>query len=158
MPVSTKRFYLIALAGLAGGLAEIFWIGVYSTMTQVGGLEISRQITATLIPEWAGLLIAPVLGVAIHLVLSVILAFICCSVFIEPLARRFGHTWILPGSVFLLASVWLINFMVLLPVINPAFVTLMPFLITLASKMLFGWAMGSVLLKCYGSTADHSAN
>jgi len=45
-----------------------------------------------------------------------------------------------------LTLVWAINFFVVLPVLNPAFITLMPFGITLASKVLFGIAMGSVLL------------
>ena len=145
MTILTKRFYLILIAGLAGGLSEIFWIGMYSAITHTGGLEISRQITATLIPVWAGLSIAPLLGVVIHLALSVALAFLCCTVFIEPLGRRFGHAGILPGSMAVLAGVWVINFLVILPVINPAFVTLLPFLVTLASKMLFGWTMGSVI-------------
>lgn len=145
MTILTKKFYLILIAGLAGGLSEIFWIGIYSAMTHTGGLEISRQITATLIPAWAGLSIAPLLGVVIHLALSVVLAFLCCIVFIEPLVRRLGHAGILPGSIVVLAGIWAINFLVILPVINPAFVTLLPFLVTLASKLLFGWTMGSVV-------------
>ena len=158
MTILTKKFYLILIAGLAGGLSEIFWIGIYSAMTHTGGLEISHQITATLIPAWAGLSIAPLLGVVIHLALSVVLAFLCCTVFIGPLVRRFGHAGILPGSMVVLAGVWVINFLVILPVINPAFVTLLPFLVTLASKLLFGWVMGAVLTQGYVNTANRSAN
>ena len=145
MTILNKRFYLIMIAGLAGGLSEIFWIGIYSAMTHTGGLEISRMITATVVPALADLSLAPLLGVVIHLVLSVLLAFLCYTVFIEPASRRFGPTLILPGSMIVLAGVWAINFLVILPVINPAFVTLLPFLVTLLSKMLFGWAMGSVI-------------
>jgi len=146
------------LAGLAGGLAEIFWIGLYSAATHTGGFEVSRQITAAVIPACADLSIAPMLGVVIHLVLSVVLAFLCCKVFIGPVIRRLGPALILPGSMVVLAGVWVINFLVILPVINPAFITLLPFLVTLASKMLFGWAMGAVLTHGFVDTASQSAS
>lgn len=158
MNIFTKKLYLVTLAGLAGGLSEIFWIGMYSTVTNSSGLEVARQITASLVPAWADLSIAPVLGITIHLALSVMLAFLCCTALIEPLFRHLGRAWILHGSMALLACVWAINFFIILPVINPAFVTLLPFLVTLASKMLFGWTMGSVLAKGYGDTASHSVN
>ena len=158
MAILTKRFYLIMFAGLAGGLSEIFWIGMYSAMTLTGGIEICRRITAAVIPAWAELSIAPLLGVVIHLVLSVLLAFFFCAVFVEPVTRKFGHSVILPGSIIILACIWMLNFFVILPVINPAFVSLLPFLITLASKMLFGWAMGAVLTQGFVETANRAAN
>ena len=140
------------LAGLAGGLAEILWIGMYSVVTHASGFEISRQITAAVLPVLADLPIASVLGITIHLVLSVMLALLCCTVFIEPMVRRFGHAGILFSSVVVFAGIWLINFLVILPVINPAFVTLLPFLVTLASKLLFGFTMGTVLNLGYRNT------
>jgi hypothetical protein len=146
------------LAGLSGGLSEIFWIGIYSAVTHVSGLEISRQITATIIPAWTNISFAPMLGVVIHLVLSIVLAFFCCQVFIEPLGRRFGLAVVMPGSVVILAGVWLINFLVLLPVINPAFTTLLPFLVTLASKMLFGLVMGAIVTRGFVDTANQSVH
>jgi len=144
MSVLTKSINLIMLAGLAGGLSEILCIGVYSAVTHSGGFEIARQITASVLPTWADLSIARLSGVVIHLALSVVLAFLCCTVCIEPVARRFGHAGILLSSMVVLVCVWGINFLVILPVINPAFVTLLPFLVTLLSKMLFGLTMGSV--------------
>ena len=146
------------LAGLAGGLAEILWISMYSAATHAAGWEISRQITASVIPALAGSAIAPVLGVVMHLVLSIILAFLCCKVFIDPVARRLGQAVILPASMVVLGGVWVINFLVILPVINPAFVTLLPFLVTLASKLLFGWTMGAVLTQGFGDTANQSTH
>jgi predicted neutral ceramidase superfamily lipid hydrolase len=44
-----------------------------------------------------------------------------------------------------LATVWAINFFVLLPILNPAFVILMPYSVSLMSKLLFGASMGWVL-------------
>ena len=132
MNIFKNRFHLFILAGLAGGLAEIFWIVMYSAVTHTGGIEVSRQITTAVIPAWAEISIAPMLGVVIHLALSIVLAFFCCQIFIEPLTRRFGLAVIMPGSMVVLAGVWLINFHVLLPVISPVFITLLPFLVTLA--------------------------
>lgn len=40
-----------------------------------------------------------------------------------------------------------INFLVLLPVVNPRFVTRMPYAATLVSKALFGAAMGGVFVR-----------
>lgn len=144
MTILKTRFYLIMLAGMAGGLAEMVWIGVYSTVTHTAGADILRQITATLFPAWTHPALAPVLGVGIHLALSLVLAFLCYEMCIKPVARRYGSAAILLGSMMVLAMVWAINFLVILPVINPAFVTLLPFLVTLVSKMLFGIAMGAV--------------
>ena len=152
MTYFNARFILIMLAGLAGGLAEIFWIVMYSAVTHTGGFEISRQITAAVLPVLADSPIAPTLGVVIHLVLSVFLAFLCCTVFMEPVARRFGHAGILLASLVVLAGIWAVNFLVILPILNPAFVTLLPFLVTLASKLLFGGTMGTVLNLGYRNT------
>jgi hypothetical protein len=44
-----------------------------------------------------------------------------------------------------LAGIWALNFLVVLPAVNPAFVALMPFAVTLSSKLLFGAALGWTL-------------
>lgn len=152
MTILTKRLNLILFAGLAGGLAEIIWVCIYSQITGVGAGEISRQITATVLPVMADLSIATILGVIIHLLLSVLLALLFCTVFIGPVIRRFGHSGILFSSIVVLAGIWLINFLVILPVINPAFVTLLPVLVTLVSKLIFGLAMGSVFTYRHSDT------
>jgi hypothetical protein len=45
-----------------------------------------------------------------------------------------------------LAMVWAFNFFILLPLIDPAFVALMPYPASLLSKLLFGLA-GAVMLR-----------
>jgi hypothetical protein len=45
----------------------------------------------------------------------------------------------------ILACVWAINFFVVLPLISPAFVTLVPYPVSLVSKLLFGVAAAAVL-------------
>jgi len=44
-----------------------------------------------------------------------------------------------------LATIWAVNFLVLLPQLNPAFVALLPPAVTLLSKLLFALGMGGVL-------------
>lgn len=44
-----------------------------------------------------------------------------------------------------LATVWAINFFLVLPALNPWFITLMPYLVTSASKMLFALTMAIIL-------------
>ena len=48
---------------------------------------------------------------------------------------------------FTLAGIWALNFLLVLPVLNPRFVTLMPYAATLASKALFGLTMAAVLAR-----------
>ena len=44
-----------------------------------------------------------------------------------------------------LAAVWVINYFIILPVVSPAFVRLLPFAVTLASKLAFGVAAAIAL-------------
>jgi hypothetical protein len=44
-----------------------------------------------------------------------------------------------------LVGVWALNFLFVLPAVNPSFVTLMPYAATLLSKALFGAVMATVL-------------
>jgi hypothetical protein len=45
----------------------------------------------------------------------------------------------------ILACVWAINFFLVLPLISPAFVSLVPYPVSLVSKLLFGLAAAAVL-------------
>jgi len=58
-------------------LAEIAWIAFYVSLMQTSAPEVPRQITATVLPSFAEATIAPALGVAIHLALSIALAALC---------------------------------------------------------------------------------
>ena len=44
-----------------------------------------------------------------------------------------------------LAGVWAINFFVVLPIVSPAFVHVVPYAVSLTSKLLFGVAAAAVL-------------
>ena len=133
-------------AGLAGGMAEIVWIALVASQTGGGAEEVARQVTATVITGTAALAIAPFAGVAIHMLLSVLLAVAFWQFFWRPYASEmtpFEAGLFGMGS---LAAVWLVNFTAVLPVLNPAFITVVPLWATLVSKLLFGTAMTAVLL------------
>jgi hypothetical protein len=60
-------------------------------------------------------------------------------------ARSRGSLGEYASMVLALVGVWAVNFLVVLPRISPAFVDLVPYQVSLLSKILFGWAAASVL-------------
>lgn len=144
-PVNQKEsrslFNTVLLAGLAGGVAEILWVALYSFFSQVSGGEIARQVTASLWPSLASGAFAVPAGIAIHLALSLALGALFAAAIWLPFARRRGGAVTLACAVIALAGVWAANFFIILPALNPAFVMLMPYGVTLISKLLFGIAM-----------------
>ena len=126
----------VLLAALAGGVAEIAWVSLYSQVTAVSGMEVARQVGATVFPRAGNLAIAPVLGMIVHLALS--LALVCAFAFpLRRLRPRMSRTAVLSSALVLLGAVWTFNFFVLLPALNPGLVTLLPYGVTLASKLPF---------------------
>lgn len=137
----------VLVAGLAGGIAEILWVLVYGAFAPVSAAEVAREVTASVLPGAAAWAVAPALGVGIHLALSIALA----GAFVAGLARLFpgrhGAAGYVAIGVAALAGVWALNFLLVLPLLNPRFVTLMPYAATLFSKALFGMTMGAVLAR-----------
>ena len=136
---------LILLAGLCGGVAEVLWVALYSSLTTLSAGEVARQVTASVFPAAANLAWAPVFGVVIHLALSLALGLAFAWLVWIPVIKHFGARGALSSAVAALIAVWAFNFLVVLPVLNPAFVTLMPLSATFISKMLFGVTMAAVL-------------
>ncbi|MFI4923069.1 MAG: hypothetical protein ACHP6J_05090, partial [Burkholderiales bacterium] len=81
------------------------------------------------------------------LALSVALAVVFVSFIWIPFAKSLAGGASVIITVAALIVVWAVNFLVVLPVVNPSFVTLMPYEITLVSKALFGAAMAWSLRK-----------
>jgi hypothetical protein len=73
-------------------------------------------------------------------------------------AGRSARDWIvfsfMLGS---LAIVWAINFFVVLPAISPGFVHLLPYAVTLTSKLAFGVAAAATLRVLSPAVREHSA-
>jgi hypothetical protein len=135
----------ILLAGLAGGTAELLWIMAYSSVNSVSSVTVAQQIVASIWPAAAQWPFAPVFGVFIHLVLSIILVALAAPILSRIATQNAGAGFIVTSAAILLALVWTVNFFIILPVVNPAFITLLPYSVSLASKLLFGVAMGMVL-------------
>jgi hypothetical protein len=133
----------VLIAGLAGGIAEILWVLGYGALAPVSATEVAREVTASVLPGAAASAAAPALGVGIHLALSIALA----GAFAMLFPGRRGAAGTVAIAVAALAGVWAVNFLLILPVLNPRFVTLMPYAATLASKALFGLAMGTMLAR-----------
>ena len=134
-----------ALAGIAGGVAEIAWIALYSASTGVPAEPVVRGIVVTLIPALATSSWSIALGLLIHLGLAFALGFGLAVV-----VRLFSRPGRAPYSAFglvmgVLAAVWAVNFLVALPYLNPDFVRLLPYEVTLLSKLLFGLSAAIVL-------------
>jgi hypothetical protein len=133
------------VAGAAGGAAEMLWVAAYSAATPVAGADVAQQIAASLIPDAVHLAFAPIWGVAIHMLLSVMLGLALAKLLFATIVPRYGAGMLAPAALAALAGIWAINFFVVLPVLNASFVTLMPLAATLTSKLLFGAAMGWTL-------------
>lgn len=142
---------VILLAGLCGGLAEVIWVQVYAALTAHNSVEVARQVTASLLPNMADAAFAPGLGVAIHFALSLLVALAYAVLIWTPFMRQRGPAASVAVAAGVLASIWIVNFLLVLPIVNAAFVTLLPYSVSLGSKLLFGLAMAGVLY-----TAQHA--
>ena len=141
----------IVIAGLAGGVAEILWVLAYSALAPVSATAVAREVTASLLPDAAGSAAAPLLGVGIHLALSIAVAFAFVAALGHLLPNGESAVRYVAIAIAALAGVWAVNFLLLLPLVNARFVTLMPYAATLFSKALFGAAMGAVLARQSGT-------
>jgi hypothetical protein len=144
------------LLGLAGGIAEVIWIALYGSMAAIDPSEVSLAINAAVQRALPGLpLVTTALmqGILIHMVaavaLGVALAFIWRSLLADRQAPVNEYTFMIGA----LTIIWALNFFVVLPLISPAyldlhraFVELVPYPVSLASKILFGLA-GAVVMR-----------
>ncbi|MDP1668635.1 hypothetical protein [Phaeovulum sp.] len=140
MALSSRRNLVGAglWAGLAGGTAEVLWIAIYRQLQGAGSADVARGITETVFPSLAAAPYSVALGLVIHMVLALGLG-IAAAYFVARVFPRLAGSWAeVALIVAILASVWGMNFFVILPAINPAFVTIVPYGASLASKLLFG--------------------
>jgi hypothetical protein len=140
--LSLRQF---ALAGLAGSLAEVLWIVSFCAATGSSSVGVLRQITATVLGGSADAAWAPVAGIFIHFALGVVLAVVFGVAISRALLRDASSPVRFTVALMALTMIWVVNFFVLLPVLNPAFVTIVPLSASLVSKLLFGVAMAVTL-------------
>jgi hypothetical protein len=136
---------LVLLAGFAGGFAEILWVMLYRSATGASSAAIAREVAASILPALANSTLAPMLGIVIHMALAIALAALIVPPLVRLAERRREPSMMVVAAMTALALVWAINFLLVLPILNPGFVAMMPYGATLVSKLLFGIAMAGVL-------------
>jgi|HubBroStandDraft_4_1064222.scaffolds.fasta_scaffold08479_7 hypothetical protein len=128
------------VAGVAGGLAEMAWVTLYAGATGANPATLARAVTtaagvSALFPS------APVaLGVTVHMLLAAVLGIALSFGWRALSSHRPDIASPLPFMITALVGVWVVNFFVLLPGISPAFIHLVPYPVSLVSKVLFGLA------------------
>jgi hypothetical protein len=140
------------LAGAAGGLAEIAWVSLYAAVTGGDAAILARGVT-TAVGVTALLPAAPVaIGITVHMLLAVVLGVALAGLW-QALSRTQSTGSLYGVALAVLAGVWVFNFFVALPLISPAFVHLVPYPVSLLSKLLFGLAAAETLRRCAMVTA-----
>jgi hypothetical protein len=147
-----------ALAGIAGGGAEVAWIAIYGRVFGADAGAVADGVTRSIFPGLSAGALAVPLGVAIHMSLAIVLG-VAVAALLARFAPRLCGTAVEPVAVVgLLVAVWATNFFLVLPALNPGFVDLVPYGASLTSKVLFGVAAAFVLHFRHGSgPADERA-
>jgi len=145
--LSSRRLTMLDLvrtglyAGLAGGLAEILVVWAYSALNGGDAAMVARGVGAAI-----GLAGTSVMtGIAVHLGLGAALGIGLTIVLHMLVGRNAGDPVRFVFMVGSLQVVWMINFFIVLPVVSPAFVHLLPYSVTLSSKLLFGFVAAVTL-------------
>lgn len=133
------------VAGAAGGLAEIAWVSAYSALMGGDPAVLARGVTTA---AGVGALLpasSVMLGIAVHMMLAVTLGIALALVWQNARASRFGATGPYPFMLAALAGVWAINFFVVLPIVSPEFIHMVPYAVSLTSKLSFGLAAAAAM-------------
>jgi hypothetical protein len=133
-----------AIAGAAGGLAEIAWVTLYAAATGANPAALARGVTTaaglnSLLPE-----ASVAMGVILHVSLAVTLGIALAFAWRKLAEHRAQTASPLAFMVVALSAVWAINFFVVLPIVSPAFTQLVPYSVSFLSKALFGVAAAGV--------------
>lgn len=133
------------IAGAAGGLAEIAWVTLYAEATGGNAAILARGVT-TAAGVSALLPAAPmILGVAVHMTLAVTLGVALAFTWRVLSADRARSANPYPFTLAALVGVWAVNFFVVLPIVSPAFIHMVPYAVSLVSKLLFGLAAAAII-------------
>jgi hypothetical protein len=133
------------IAGAAGGLAEIAWVTLYAAITGTDPAVVARGVT-TAAGLNAFLPNMPVtIGIGVHMTLAVLLGIALTAIWKSSIAKESRSTNPYPFMLSVLLDVWVINFMVVLPLVSSSFVHLLPYAVSLTSKLLFGVAAAEIV-------------
>jgi hypothetical protein len=129
------------LAGLAGGLAEVIWIWTYAGLTSNDAGLVAHGVTNAVRLNQN---VSPVAGgIAIHMGLASILG-VAVALALRPFAGLLNHLGLYATVSAALVVVWAVNFFVFLPLVSPQFVAVVPYTVSLISKVLFGITVAAI--------------
>lgn len=132
-----KPSYLIfAVSGLLGGFAEIAWMYMYNLNSTLKLSEIGQEIATTIHSSLSN----PYMGLIIHLTLSALIGVAYGKLIVEKFCKN-NFRLIMLSSLFILASIWVCTFKLILPIINADMAAIVPQPISFISKMMFGVLM-----------------
>lgn len=119
------------------------WVMLYASLASLDASVVARAIATTFLSNPLDDRLLVLFGIAIHFALSIglALAFACA------ISGWLPRQAVIVAALAALAAVWAVNFLILLPVANSSFVTLLPAPVSLSSKLLFGVAMGWTILR-----------
>jgi hypothetical protein len=128
------------ISGVAGGLAEIAWVSLYAALTGGNPAILARGVTVAagvnaLLPASA-----VSLGIFVHMTLAVLLGIAATFMWTKS-----KSTNPYPFMLATLGGVWLVNFFVVLPLVSPPFIHMVPYSVSLTSKLLFGLAAAGAI-------------
>jgi len=87
---------------------------------------------------------AVIVGVTVHMTIAVALGISLAFAWQSITSRRTLTIGLFRFMTVALAGVWAVNFFVILPAVSPTFVSLVPYPVSLVSKLLFGLAAAGV--------------
>jgi hypothetical protein len=133
------------IAGAMGGLAEVLWVTLYAEVTGGDAAILARGITTavgmTAMAPDASVAVGIVVHMAAAVALGVALAFAWRSLASHVRSAAVPYAFTLAA----LATVWVVNFFVVAPLFSPEFTLLVPYAVSLTSKLLFGFTAAEVL-------------
>jgi hypothetical protein len=145
----------IVLAGIAGGTVEIIWVLLHCIGSPLQASLVAEEVARSFLPQMVGLT-AVLTGLLIHYVLALLIAAVAVFAYLRTFAGDIDEPAIFATSIAALVAIWAANFFVVLPVVNPDFVTLMPYTVTLISKIGFGITMGWIFTIWGVTPAGHT--
>lgn len=122
------------MMGLVGGAAEVAVVSAYAMASGTDAGLVGRGVASAIGMDGG----SAISGVAVHMGISLVLGIALAALMQTRLMRTLPAGAIFPVLMMTLAGIWLVNFFVVLPVVSPAFVHMLPFAVTLASKLAFG--------------------
>jgi hypothetical protein len=142
------------LIGLAGGLAEIVVVLLYSTITGEDAAMVARHVASAIGLDGA----SAVVGVIVHMGLALALGIALSAALQIAVDRPVHDRAIFSFIVGSLAVVWVINYFIVLPAVSPSFVHLLPYAVTLASKLTFGFSAAATLCTLRSEGISHTVD